>query len=43
MSLKEDIAENWKEFENIWGYYVIVMNLQAKLKDTNGRELIVAM
>ena len=31
MSVKGDVAENWKDFENSWEYYVIATDLRSKL------------
>lgn len=32
MSLKGDVVENWKEFENTWDDYIIATELNKKLK-----------
>lgn len=48
MSLKGDVVENWREFENAWQYYIIATNLRAKLKkgdgsdDPEGMEIVAA-
>ncbi|XP_076038210.1 uncharacterized protein LOC143023540 [Oratosquilla oratoria] len=38
MSLKGDVVENWKDFENSWHYYTIATDLQLKLKNDDGTD-----
>ena len=33
MSIKGDLIENWKDFENSWGYYAIATDLRSKLAE----------
>ena len=42
MSVKGDVAENWKDFENSWEYYVIATNLRSKLDNDKGKEIVAA-
>ena len=36
MTLQGDIAENWRDFEQAWGHYVIATSLVGKMKKTDG-------
>ena len=42
MSVKGDVAENWKDFENSWEYYVIATDLRSKLDNDEGKEIVAA-
>ena len=42
MSVKGDVAKNWKDFENSWEYYVIATNLRSKLDNDEGKEIVAA-
>ena len=42
MSVKGDVAENWKNFENSWEYYVIATDLRSKLDNDEGKEIVAA-
>ena len=42
MSVKGDVVENWKDFENSWEYYVIATDLRSKLNDNEGKEIVAA-
>ncbi|XP_076049320.1 uncharacterized protein LOC143029995 [Oratosquilla oratoria] len=43
MSLKGDVVENWKVFENSWHYYTIATDLNLKLKNADGSDNIEGM
>ena len=43
MSLKGDVTENWKDFENSWDYYQIATDLRSKLKNGDGSDNPVGM
>ncbi|XP_076051153.1 uncharacterized protein LOC143031338 [Oratosquilla oratoria] len=38
MSLKGDVVENWKDFENSWHYFMIATDLRSKLKKDDGTD-----
>ena len=42
MSVKRDVAENWKDFENKRDYYVIASDLRSKLDNDEGKEIVAA-
>ena len=42
MSIKGDVVENWKGFENSWEYYDIATELRSKLETKAAKELVAA-
>ena len=43
LSLKGDVTENWKDFENSRDYYLIATDLRSKLKNGDGNDNPVGM
>ena len=41
-SVRGDIAENWKDFENSWECFVIATDLRSKLNNDEGKKIVAA-
>ena len=42
MSVQGDVAEDWKDFENPWQYYMTATDVRSKLDNNEGKEIVAA-